>query len=198
MRKRCIEEIIPAINELKRFFDIAEKVNQQDLTPYYNISLKNQYIVAESELKGMKQAAHIKHEKSFKFISKYILSHGIDDQLMERSLVNNNKPGFEDLEVKDALNTIVKLLCTYTHNEIHKVLSTLKSSLQKVRSIGAFVRQLINIHINKMTFDQIELKQLQRLMKTLIDNGLTEDDIETEMPDLYSKYLFLTDLCSVK
>lgn len=198
LRKRCIEEIIPAINELKRFFNVTEKVNQQDLTPYYNISLKSQYIVAESELKGIKQAAHIKHERSCKYINKYILSHGIADQLLERSHKNNSKPGFEDLEVKDALSTIVKLLCTYTHNEIHRVLSILKSNLLKVRSIGAFIRQLINIQINKMTFDQLELKQLQRLMRTLIDNGLTEDDIETEMPDLYSKYLFLTDLCSVK
>lgn len=196
LKKRCFEEIIPAINELKQFFDITELVNKDDLTPYYNVSLKKQYITDEYNLKGLKQAAHIKHTQAYKYITKYISLHGLEDVLINRSIKNDNKHDFEDLELKDAVNTIVNQLCTYTQNQIHRVLSILKNNLLKVRSIGAFIRQLIDIYIYKLSHDDLELKDLKKLINTLITNGLTLDGIKELLPDIYSKYVFLTNMCN--
>lgn len=191
MKKRCAEEVRPAINELSFFFDIREEISSIDGLSVYHVSLKDSYITDEKALAGIKQPAYIKHGYAFRNITKLLKNYGVMDLLQERKYKHMSEE-YEDLEIYDAVSTITKLLAKYLGNPVKKILSILKNNILNIKSIGGFLTNLIEIYILNKSYGELELKQLKKLIERFIEYGYSLDDIKDISPSMYERYQYLS------
>lgn len=185
LRKRCPEEVRAVIDELRVVFD----VEGNDLE--YNFSLKDSYIIKETEIKGDKLPAKITSKRAWKNIIACVNSCGLFEILNMNAGQRRLKHLSKQLDLNEALKTIAAQLKDYNYKDIRYVLEILKNSIYKVRDVGAFLYTIIHIHIKKRPYEELEKSKIEKLIRELMNQGASEDDIENWIPGIYEKYQYL-------
>jgi len=193
MRKRCPEEVRPAIKELSIFFDIKEEISSIDGLSNYHVSLKGSHIIDEKALAGIKQPVYIKHNFAFRYITKLLKHYDLLDLLRERYYRHLSEAGeYEDLDIYQAVATITKMLAKHLGSPLKKILSILRHNILNIKSIGAFLQSLIDVHIMGKSYDELELRQIKKQIDILYKHGYDMEAIIENFPDFYQKYIFLS------